>query len=255
MKSKKFLTTLFAVLLIIGVVFAGMSASEAMIAISGKTVSLNESELSDFEDEAMIEGQIYYVYDCIATEEVTTTRYGVKTTSETNFYLIESYNLDWFYDSTTTYEPLTLVYATSDEDQIETLDEMIDDWYDFEDAYYEWYYDDEATDEDFPAYPSQQLDISGIITEYDDDKLIEYRDEYIESMGYTDSDLEDYLEAYCTDMIIKDADPTTSRNVFFVGIAVAVIGLVGLVLTLVLMKNKKTDDTIDTVDSNDSNIG
>lgn len=106
-----------------------------------------------------------------------------------------------------------------------------------------------------PAYPSQQLDISGIITEYDDDKLIEYRDEYIESMGYTDSDLEDYLEAYCTDMIIKDADPTTSRNIFFVGIAVAVIGLVGLVLILVLMKNKKTDDTIDTADSNDSNIG
>ncbi|MCD7891016.1 MAG: hypothetical protein LUG26_04390 [Ruminococcus sp.] len=74
-------------------------------------------------------------------------------------------------------------------------------------------------------------------------------------MGYTDSDLEDYLEAYCTDMIIKDADPTTSRNIFFVGIAVAVIGLVGLVLILVLMKNKKTDDTIDTADSNDSNIG
>ncbi|MCD7891015.1 MAG: hypothetical protein LUG26_04385 [Ruminococcus sp.] len=130
-----------------------MSASEAMIAISGKTVSLNESELSDFEDEAMIEGEIYYVYDCIATEEVTTTRYGVKITSETNFYLIESYNFDWFYDSITTYEPLTLVYATSNEDQIETLDEMVDDWYDFEEAYYDWYYDDETTGEDFPRLP------------------------------------------------------------------------------------------------------
>lgn len=238
---KKFLNSLFAILLIIGIAGAAASFSNAMIAFNGDTVSLNEAAKSDFDKKAKIEGEIYYVYDCIAVEEVTHTTYGVKTgTDETNFYLIESYNKDW-YTNDSDYEPLTLIYSTADKDKIEKLDKMIEDWYDYE----EKLYNAETTeDAESLAIPEGTLDIVGIIDEYDDDKLYTYRDEYIEEIGYTGDDLDDFVDEYCVDMIIKDTDPSSSRNLFIAAVIVAVVGLIGLIAVLVGGKKKKNSEEL-----------
>jgi hypothetical protein len=251
---KKFLTTLFAVLFVVGAAASIGGASDAMVAIKGDTIQINESVQSDFDKKAMAEGEIYYVYDCIATEEVTHTRYGVKTgTDETNFYLIESYNKDWFNNGGEDYTPLTLIYATADEEKIAQLDSMVEDWANFYDDYETWYYDESSTEDDFPAFPEQTFTISGIITEYDDDKLYEYRDEYLSD--YITSDVDSYVDSYCVDMIIKDTDVQSAKNAFFAAIAIAVIGLIGLIATLVLFKKKKNEQNEETInESNDGQI-
>lgn len=226
---KKFLTSLFGILLIAGILAGIGSFSDAMVALSGKKVDLNTSSQADFTERAVVEGEVYYVYDCFAVEEVTRTTYGIKTgTDETNFYLIESYNKAWFDDMEADYEPLTLVYSTSDKDKIAKLDAMVEDWYAFEEALY-----NAESEEDIPEYPAETFELKGIITQSPDDKVAQYRNEYLEEIGYSGEDLTEYINQYCVDMIIDDRDPSSSKGIFFGAIAVAVIGLVGLIATFV----------------------
>ncbi|MBQ8297594.1 MAG: hypothetical protein IJX77_07425 [Ruminococcus sp.] len=235
---KKFLNSLFAFLLIFGIIAAFGFASDAMLSFSDKTVSLNESVKSDYDEAAKVEGEVYYVYDQIAVQEVTRTRYGIETgTQETYFYLIESYNKDWYTDMESDYEPLTLVYATGDKDKAAKLDEMVEAWYDFEEKYMEWAYDENASEDDYPKEPSLTFDISGVITEAPDAKVIDYRDDYIADC-LTD-DVEEYIDQYCVDMIIQDKDLGSSRIIFFAGIAGAVVGLIGLIAMFIGSRKAK----------------
>lgn len=234
---KKFLNSLFGVLLILGIAGSVASAEDAMVALKGNTVSLNEAVKSDFDEKAMIEGEVYYVYDCIAVEEVTHTTYGIKTgTDETNFYMIESYSKDWYENPEDDYEPLTLIYSTANKDEIKKLDKMVEDWYAYEEAAY-----NAETQEEFDAieFPSDTLKISGIISEYSDKKLNQYRDEYLGEIGYADDELDEFIDQYCVDMIIKKADPGRSKTVFFGAVGVAVVGLAGLIAMLVASKKAK----------------
>jgi len=165
---KKFLTSLFGVLLVLGVICGGASAPDGIIALKGKTVNINGAVKADFDEKAIVEGELFYVYDCIATETVTHTTYGIKTgTDETNFYLVESYNKQMFTDGFEDYTPLTLIYATADKDQIKKLDAMADAWYEFESKYQDWYSDEEAGDDEMPEFPTEALSISGKITDYE----------------------------------------------------------------------------------------
>ncbi len=237
---KKFFTSLFAVILIIGIAALGTTFSDAMVFLNGKTVDLNSSSASDFDKKAYIEGEVYYVYDCIAVEEVTHTTYGIKTgTDETNFYLIESYNKDWYTDLDDTYEPLTLVYATANKDKIAKLDKMVEAWYDYEDKAYS-----AETQEEFDAIelPSETFEISGMISKYDDKKLYQYRDDYIGEIRESYGDSEQFIKDNCVDMIIKDANPKATKTLFFVAIALTLVGLIGLIATLVASKNKNKDE-------------
>lgn len=235
---KKFLNSLFIVLIIIGIAGAGATYSDAIIAIKGNVVSLNEATADDFKEPAIIEGDIYYVYDCIATEEVTNTKYGIKTgTTETNFYLIESYEKSWFTDENDSYTPLTLIYATADKEEIKKLDSMVDAWYDYEEAAYA-----AETQEEFDAVelPSNTFSIEGIIKKYDDDKLVEYRNDYL-SECVTD-DVDTYVEQYCVDMIIDHTNPDSAKSIFIVALGIAVVGIIGLILTIIASKKKKQNE-------------
>lgn len=236
----KFLKSLCLVLVIIGIAGAVASGSDALIALKGKTVDLNEAVRSDFDEKAMIEGEAYFVYDCIATEEVTRTTYGIKTGStETNFYLIESYDKDWFMDEDAEYEPLTLIYSTANKDQIAKLDGMVDAWND----YYEKAYAAE-TEEEFAKVPvpTETFDIKGVITTYSDSQLIDFRNEYIQEMGYEGSELDDYLDKYCVDMIIDNSNPQTSIVIFFVSIAIAVLGIAIFIISIVKAKRRSREE-------------
>lgn len=242
---KKGIYSLFAVLLVVGIIAAGGTASDAMVALNGNTVSLNSSVRSDYDEKAIVEGEIYYVYDCIAVEEVTHTTYGIETgKDETNFYLIETYDKDYIMSDSSDYTPLTVIYSTADEDKIKKLDSMVEDWYAFEQEYSDWENDEEASLDDMPEFPSETFEIKGMITKFDDKKLTQYRDEYLEDIGYITSDDKEYLDTYCVDMIIQDTDPSSSKTIFFVGIAVALVGLIGLIVSIVLFKKsakKKAD--------------
>ena len=241
---KKFLNTLFGVLIVIGIVFTIGNASEAITAMNGKVVNLNEAVKSDFDKKAMIKGDIYYVYDQIAVEEVTHTSYGIKTgTDETYFYLIDTYDADWMKDSTSQYEPLTVIYSTADKEKAEKLDEMANAWIEFENAYSEWYENENATEADFPEMPETTLELDGMIAKYNDDDLIKYRDEYLGE--YITDDVDTFVSEHCTDMIIKDIKPSRSKGIFFAGIAITVIGIAGLVISIILgIKAKRNSEEL-----------
>lgn len=248
---KKFLTSLFTVLIIIGLAGTFASYKAAMVAFSGKTVNLNEATQADFSEPAKIEGEIYYVYDCVAVEEVTRTTYGIETgKDETNFYLIDTYSKAQYEEGFSgSNEPLTVLYATSNEDTIAKLDKMIEDWYAYEEAVYDVYGSATSEEELLAAIeaievPSETLQISGMIDEYDDmKKLNGYRDEYLGYM-YEGDELTSYINDYCVDMIITTANVDTSKIIFIVTVVIAVVGLVGLIGTFVSSKKKKNEEEL-----------
>lgn len=248
---KKFFSSLFLVLLIIGIAGAATTFKAAKVAFSGATINLNEAVKSDFREPAKIEGEIYYVYDIIAIEEVTRTTYGIETgTEETNFYLIESYSKEQyekgFDDENATLDSLTLIYSTGNDDTIAKLDKMVEDWYAYEEEVSVVYENSNATTieelmEEVKAVPlpEETLEISGMITEYEDmDKLNDYRDEYLGYIHEGD-ELTEYIDTYCVDMIIDNTSVDTSKTIFIVAVAVAVVGLIGLIMTAISGKKKK----------------
>lgn len=251
---KKFLTSLFTVLLIIGIAGGVSSYKAAMVAFSGETVNLNEAVKSDFNEPAKVEGEIYYVYDIIAVEEVTRTTYGIKTGSdETNFYLIETYSKEQYEnslnDENAVLDSLTVLYSTGNDDTIAKLDKMVEDWYAYEEEMSVVYENSSATTyeelmeevKEIPL-PEDTLEISGMITEYEDmDKLNDYRDEYLGYM-YEGDELTDFIDSYCVDMIIDNTNVAAAKNVFIVAIAVAVVGLIGLIASLLSSKKKQTTE-------------
>ncbi len=233
---KKFLNTLFGVLMVIGIVFTIGNASEAMTAMNGKVVNLNEAVKSDFNKQAMIKGDIYYVYDQIAVEEVTHTSYGIKTgTDETYFYLIDNYNKDWFDSDSQDY--MTIIYSTADKEKAKKLDEMAQAWIEYENTIYELSKNENASEEDYPELPEITLELDGMIAEYNDDDLVKYRNEYLGE--YITDDVDSFVSEHCTDMIIKDIKPSRSKGIFFAGIAITVIGIAGLVISIILEKKAK----------------
>ncbi|MGN0576241.1 MAG: hypothetical protein ACI4J2_09450 [Ruminococcus sp.] len=233
---KKFLNTLFGLLIVIGIVFTIGNASEAITAMNGKVVNLNEAVKSDFNKQAMIKGDIYYVYDQIAVEEVTHTTYGIKTgTDETYFYLIDNYNKDWFDSDSQDY--MTIIYSTADKEKAKKLDEMAQAWIEYENACYELIKSGNDNVEDFPDIPEATLELDGMISKYKDDDLIKYRNEYLGE--YITDDVDTFVSEHCTDMIIKDIKPSRSKGIFFAGIAITVIGIAGLVISVILGKKAK----------------
>ncbi len=245
---KKFFSSLFLVLLIIGIAGAATTFKAAKVAFSGETINLNEAVKSDFSEPAKIEGEIYYVYDIIAIEEVTRTTYGIETGSEeTNFYLIESYSKEQYEksidDEEATADSLTLIYSTGNEDTIAKLDKMVEDWYAYEEEIYS-ISSSAVTEEDYMKIydvplPEDTLEISGMITEYEDmDELNDYRDEYLGYI-YESDELKEYIDTYCVDMIIDNTNVDTSKTFFIVAIAIAIVGLVGLIFTALSGKKKK----------------
>ena len=233
---KKFLNTLFGVLIVIGIVFTIGNASEAITAMNGKVVNLNEAVKSDFNKQAMIKGDIYYVYDQIAVEEVTHTSYGIKTgTDETYFYLIDNYNKDWFDSDSQDY--MTIIYSTADKEKAKKLDEMAQAWIEYENTIYELSKNENASEEDYPELPEITLELDGMIAEYNDDDLVKYRNEYLGE--YITDDVDSFVSEHCTDMIIKDIKPSRSKGIFFAGIAITVIGIAGLVISIILGKKAK----------------
>ena len=233
---KKFLNTLFGVLIVIGIVFTIGNASEAITAMNGKVVNLNEAVKSDFNKQAMIKGDIYYVYDQIAVEEVTHTSYGIKTgTDETYFYLIDNYNKNWFDSDSQDY--MTIIYSTADKEKAKKLDEMAQAWIEYENTIYELSKNENASEEDYPELPEITLELDGMIAEYNDDDLVKYRNEYLGE--YITDDVDSFVSEHCTDMIIKDIKPSRSKGIFFAGIAITVIGIAGLVISIILEKKAK----------------
>lgn len=233
---KKFLNTLFGVLIVIGIVFTIGNASEAITAMNGKVVNLNEAVKSDFNKQAMIKGDIYYVYDQIAVEEVTHTSYGIKTgTDETYFYLIDNYNKDWFDSDSQDY--MTIIYSTADKEKAKKLDEMAQAWIEYENTIYELSKNENASEEDYPELPEITLELDGMIAEYNDDDIVKYRNEYLGE--YITDDVDSFVSEHCTDMIIKDIKPSRSKGIFFAGIAITVIGIAGLVISIILEKKAK----------------
>lgn len=81
-----------------------------------------------------------------------------------------------------------------------------------------------------------------MISKYDDKKLYQYRDDYIGEIRESYGDSEQFIKDNCVDMIIKDANPKATKTLFFVAIALTLVGLIGLIATLVASKNKNKDE-------------
>lgn len=250
---KKVISTLFSVLIIVGIAGIISSYKPAMLAFKGTSVNLNEATTADFKKPAKIEGEIYCVYDCVAVEEITRKSYGIKTgTDKTNFYLIETCSKEQYEtggtDEDDEYKSLTVLYATSNDDTIKKLDSMVKEWYDYDEQVYK-IYESATTEEELDKIleiklPEQTFTLSGMIDKYEDmNKLNDYRDEYItELMGYSGEELEEYIDEYCVDMIIKTIDVDRSKLIFIISIVMSALGVIGLIFSLVLSKKRNVSE-------------
>lgn len=237
---KKFLKSISFVFLMLGVVTFATSFSDAMAVFKGESMDINTASLSDFTEGKLAKGEVYYIHDCIAVEEVTRTTYGIKTgKTETNFYMIESMDKDTFMNSDS--EPLTTtyIYATANKKEIEKFDAIIEEWVDFYEKLNTWYEDENASEDDFPEYPVSTIEITGKICDYTDSKVIQYRDETIGEMV---DDVEGYVKEYCPDKMIKYIDPASTKIMFIVSIVLTLAGIIGLIASFVAAKKKKEEE-------------
>ena len=84
-------------LMIIGALLAVAGYGDAMMLMSGKTVNINDASLDDFNEKALCEGNIAFVYGPFCTLETSQKRYGVTTSkTETDFFIVGNPTFECF---------------------------------------------------------------------------------------------------------------------------------------------------------------
>ncbi len=236
---KKFLNSLFTVLLIVGIAGTFASFKDAMLVLKGETIDLNKTTLSDFNEDKIITGELYDLYGYLCTEEVTRTTYGIKTGStETDFWLFSNSSKDQIADSEMEQNPVLFVYSTGSKDEIETIEKLNDEWYEYEEAISEWYYSEDASEENAPAPPVTTLKFTGKICDINDAEILKYRNDLLSEFGFEETD----YDTYCAAKMVKFIDVKATKIIFFAAIGVMVVGLVGLILIFVKSRKAKSEE-------------
>lgn len=236
---KKFLNSLFTVLLIIGIAATAASFKDAMLVLKGDTLDLHTASLSDFNEDKLVEGELYDLYGYLCTEEVTTTTYGIKTgTTETDFWLFSNSSKEQIADTEAESNIVLFVYSTANKDETAAIEKMNEEWYAYEEAVAEWYYSEDATEDNAPTPPATSLKFTGKICDIDEDEVIKYRDDLLTEFGFTETDINDY----CAVKMVKFINVGATKILFFAGIAVAVIGLIGLIAGIAASRKAKSEE-------------
>ncbi|MBQ8960054.1 MAG: hypothetical protein IJ071_02415 [Ruminococcus sp.] len=218
MKGK---TKAFLIIFVAGLLCAIAGFQDTMLLIKGKTVDLT-APVSDFNEDALAEGTIDFVYGPFATLEQTQKHYGITTSkTETNFYIV----------SNIAEGEAFVVLSTANKDMIAELNDAADEWYN--------YFTDDSVPED--QMPVVSIDFKGKLaaqpSESDYDQYYQEAIDDLKNVG-----IEEYEHATAMRIIGNEVKPLM-MVLCFGGAALALLGLILLIGSLV--KGKKNNDQVD----------
>jgi len=236
---KKFLNSLFLVLLIVGIAGVFSSFNDAMVIMKGDTIDINQTTLEDFNEDKIITGELYDLYGYLCTEEVTRTTYGVKTGStETDFWLFSNSSKEQIADSEMEQNPVLFVYSTANKKEIEAIEKLNEEWYEYEEAVSEWYYSEDASEDNAPEPPESTLKFTGRICKITDDEVIKYRNELLTEFGFEEAD----FDTYCAAKMVQFIDVKATKIIFFAAIGLMAVGIIGLIANFVMSRRVKAEE-------------
>lgn len=218
---RKSLLSTALILIVFGVLIFVAGFGEAMLVIKDEYINLNTAAQSDFEEKALIEGQIDFVYGPYATYEETSKKFGVTVSKkETNYYIVGNYTDEMLFGDSE-YDEFYVIFSTADKDMIAQLDDAADKWYNW------------LTDEDETSLPPEiAIDFKGKLwDEPTDDDYVKYRDEAIEDLEYIDIKKDMYAS-------LKIIDGEVDKSSIIIVVIAAVLALVGVVLLIVEIRAK-----------------
>lgn len=220
MKNTK--AKVLVIVLIIGLALIIAGFSDAMIIFKGKTVDLNKASISDLDKPALAEGEIDFVYGPFATYEESQKTLGITTSKKnTEFYVVGNFTADDFEDMTAEdFEKNVFwtVFSTSDKDLIKQLDDAAQKWYDYLAA-------DEISDVEVPDV---SIRFEGkLASQSDDKKYKQYYEDAIDDLSNVGIEESDFAKC----RILTGKFGNSILVIFFIGVALFVIGVVGLILS------------------------
>lgn len=220
-RTKLFLFVLFA-----GLIMTIACFEDTMLLLGGRTVDLNNSEITDYEEGALAGGSLYYPVGCMMTQETSSSIAFIPTGKVTKYiYLMCSVGHDKYDAYMNGDEELNdfyVVFSTYDKDLISKIDGLSAEW----DAYLA----DEASGAEIPA---TEIAFEGkLVPQPSEQEYTEARDEILAKWGFKPAEVATY-------MIEEGKVPEWAKYVFFGGIAAALIGLAGTVISAVSALRKK----------------
>lgn len=226
-RIKSTISALPLVFVILGVAMAIGGFKNFTIFMSGNVININEATVSDFDKEAMAEGNITFVYGPFAVLETSHKTYGITTsTSETNYYIVGNFDqktYQKYFEDEEEVDMSYMILQVSDEALQKRLDSAAKEWISF--LTY-------TGNSDMP--PQVSINIKGMFIKTSDDVEFEeyYQDarEDLENVGISASQ---YAK-----MTLRNGELTAARayGTFFGGIGLAVLGIVILIICIRIRK-------------------
>ncbi len=209
----KILGRILLFIAVIGMIMAIGGFSDTMLLFKGDTVNLTDP-LSRFDDRALVQGEIDFVYGPFCTLETSTTRYGITTsTHETDFFIVGNIESGQGF----------AVLSTGNTEMREKLTDAADKWVD-------WL----TTEEDIPE-PEINISFRGKLWEQYDDSQYDtyYRDakDDLANIGIGDDE-------YAEFRIIEGEVSVVSLVLFFGGIALILLSIVIVVIIIVQSRRR-----------------
>lgn len=220
MKKK---TQVLVVVMIIGIVLSIVGFGDAMTYISGKVVNINDSSVGDFDEKALVKGEVCLVQGPFATLETSRKTYGVTTSkTETNYYIVA--NLD--YEGCQKAERrdpdnfFYVVLAVTDKDMIKELDAAAEEWLD--------YFDGEVS-----SVPDIHIDFKGKLEKQSSESdYIKIRDEFLKDIDTPVAEM----------MIVNGEIGIATLVILGVGVVLALGSLIILIVSAVKKKKEKAEE-------------
>lgn len=227
---KKIINKLFLIMVVAGIILGIGGFSDAMLIMKGKTLNLNEAEQTDFEEAALIEGKINFVYGPFATLEETETTYGVVTKkTDTDFYVVGNFDAETYmeyYNGGEEIDDFYVIFSTSNPAKQAVLDMASERWVEYLNEGY-------LTN---PNPPEITIEFEGKLTnQSEDDDYISFRKAAIDDLA--NAGIKDYQ--YATLRIADGKVENTSLYIFFGGIALFIIGIIGFIWSFISARKQK----------------
>lgn len=226
----KLKTRILIFIIFAGILMALAGFDDAMLVMKGDVIDLNDSEITDYEQDTLIKGNIYFPVGCIATKEESHTVYGIPAGKTTTYYYLVC-NVD--HDSYDTYmnsdqEELNdfyVIFSTSDEEMIDRIDKLSDEW--------DEYLEKQDNGDRSAVYPSTEVSFQGrLAPQPGEEDYIKYRDECFEEWEFKPTEVATYR--------IRDGKlGLPAVLLFFGGVLLTVGGIAASIISFISGRKKR----------------
>lgn len=202
----KKISRVLIIVALMGFIFFIGGIGDTLLLFNGKTVNLADP-LGSFNEKALAEGEIDFVYGPFATRETTRKTYGITTSkTETDYFIVGNIESGEGF----------AVFSTGDTQMRSELLSLADEWYD-------WF----TTDKDVPE-PNRTISFKGKLWNmYDDDDFVTYYNEAKDDLSNIGIEANEYAS-----MMIIDGEVSAGSYVLCFG--GAALFLVSIIIAVVL---------------------